>query len=494
MNSSEQLNFVADPEKFGVRFLPKDDSPIIAICGKNLKKRTTGSASEIKMHYNFSSFDFPNLASLFGKIVDINENSDASIVPDSTLIIVVDNSFDIDNPDGEDTTYKDAKVKNNPNLAFNPKKLNYAFIDHHLYETKQDECPYHSNSIMIYENFMLIAKILNKVINEKQIDDVGVLFHTDLDGIGSGLMIAKILQLIKENAVSEIDNNTIADVGLAMVLGEYGDISDKKEEDLQEIFNPSQLYASGLMKKFEILTKNLGRYMKAIRPVIDAKAHIRSDAHNAEIVEKYDELKIKYGIGYDEILYAYNKIKSFFNNLNSVTTLDILSLVSRIVQDPINRKIISMVQEEIDFMTDSYLRPETPQFDFCVKFKDLSDNEENWPTYRILFIDSAMDVGRSVMWTYRGRLQYFKDDLNAKKFSMANYKRAIIFMLKACKNICCYNLFSGKLSLQSDDASAFEIGKAFGGGGHGNIGNGSLGSVIVSFNDLKKHTIVTEMV
>lgn len=122
-------------------------------------------------------------------------------------------------------------------------------------------------------------------------------------------------------------------------------------------------------------------------------------------------------------------------------------------------------------------------------------NVDEKPIYKVLIIDSPMDVGRSVIWTYKGRLRYFKDDADLKKFTMANYKRNIPEMIMQCKNIACYNMFSGKLSLHSDEGnSAFNVAKAFGGGGHLGIDNGSLGSVSLDSDTLKNNSIIISMV
>lgn len=468
--NSNSLNFIAEPTKFGTIFFPKKENPICVLTGANLKKRESEfDLNTMVIKYNFSSFKFPSLNSLFSDKVG-EKNIDTEIFEENTLLISVDNSFDIPTE----------------------KAVSCIFIDHHLFEQITGSSRYHSNAIMIHKNFVLIAKFLEKIIREKEIQNIGVLFHTDLDGVGSGLLIAKILELIKYNRVKEISVEDIDSVSLATVLGEYGDISEDKEELLFEVFQQKDIYSAGLKKKFEIMTKNLGRYLKAIRPVIELEVHDEeySETDRSNMVNKYDELIPKYRIGYREMLKSYYKIKNYFDNLQNIDSLEIISFISSLVQDQTNRIIIELVQKEIDALVDSYLRPSTPQIDIVVQFTNI----EKSPEYKLLLIDSPLDVGRSVMWTYRGRLQYFKDDPDYKRFSMANYRAGIPYILKKCKNICCYNIFSGKLSLQSEDESAFEIGKAFGGGGHGNTGAGSLGSVLIPINKLKQNCIITEMI
>jgi len=354
-------------------------------------------------------------------------------------------------------------------------------------------CPYGSNSRMIFNNFSVIYKVLNKILAEKQVDNIGVCFHTDLDGIGSAFLIAKILYLIKNK--KEISKEEIDTTGLAMLLGEYGDISDNKLEDLQDVLSPKNSYSTGISKKMDIMTKNFGRFLKAIRPVIDLNSHSETKAGEIERLEnKLKDLAINYGVGYEEFYSSFIKIIDFFNTIEDIDQFTIIRFISQIVQDPINRIIIDLVQKEIDFMVNSYLRPETPQFDFTVQFYGFDNEDNKLPEYRLFLIDSPLDVGRSVMWTYRGRLQYFKDAVDSKKFSVANYRSIIPEMVLKCKNMCCYNIFSGKLSLQSADNSAFDIGKAFGGGGHGNTGEGSLGSVGVDIEELRKHIKVMEII
>lgn len=457
--SISKLNFIQDPIQYMTKFFPSESNPIITISCPFLSIRKT-DIKNINIKYNFSSFDFPNLKELFVSIDDKDLNLK------TTLLIVVDNSFNI-------------------NIE---KQTNVVFIDHHLYEQFVGQCPYQSNTIMLQKNFTIISKILQKIIKEKEIQNIGVLFHTDLDGIGSGLLIAKIIEIALADDNQIID---LTDMNLATILGEYGDISDNKEEILLSSFNQPESISIGLKKKFEILTKNFGRFMKAIRPIIDYYAHYTNftDYQKYTLEQKYNEYIYSYNIGYKQFENSYFKIKDYFNNLKSVNNLEIIRFISLIVQDPVNQKILELIQKEIDFMVDSYLRPTMPQIDFTLQFKNVSSE----PIYRVLFINSPLDVGRSVIWTYKGRLQYFKDPIDNKKFTMANYKAVLPKMLLQCKNICCYNLFSGKLSLHSEDNSAFEIGTAFGGGGHGNTASGSLGSALIDYEVLKDNSKLIEM-
>lgn len=486
-----KLNFLNESEKFNTKFFPSEENPVITICGKGFTKREPNTPAKFLTRYNFSSFAYPNLNTLFNCYLPRrNHVEDQQSFPsDRALIIVVDNSFDIYDPNGVPLTVEDSISPGDFNYAYNPNGFNYVFIDHHLYESKAGHCDYHSNSIMIYDNFRMIFQILQKIITSKQIDYVGVLFHTDLDGIGSGLMIAKILRLIQEGRVYTIEDDILS-VGLAMVLGEYGDISPDKKDMLMNIFKPMAAFEDGLPVKFEYLSKNIARFFKAIRPVIDIKSHIRENDDIEGLRRKYNELTFKYGLTYNEFLTSYEAIKSTFNKFVDINDLTITCFLSSLIQNPINKRIISLVQQEIDEATDGYLRPDTPQVEVSVKFTNI----ENSPEYKLLFIDSPLDIGRSVMWTYKGRLQYFKDSVEYKKFNMANYLDGLPHLKKLCNNICCYNLFSGKLSLHSSDDSAFRIGKAFGGGGHGNLedGKSSLGSVAIDFDTLNKNCVIIE--
>lgn len=485
-----KLNFLNEPEKFNTKFFPSEENPVLTICGKGFTKREPNTPAKILTYYNFSSFAYPNLNALFDCYIPVNVYTQRSDFPsDRSLIIVVDNSFDIYDPSRALITHENSINSDDFNYAYNPAGFNYVFIDHHLYESKIGKCPYHSNSIMIYENFRMIFQILQKIITSKQVDYVGVLFHTDLDGIGSGLMIAKILHLIKEGRLNLVDED-ITSIGLAMVLGEYGDISPDKQSMLFDVFKPGAAFMDGLGAKFEYLSKNIVRFFKAIRPVIDIKSHLHESCTLENLRLKYNELTFKYGLGYEEFLKAYEGIKAAFNKLGDVNDLTITLFLSSLVQNTINKKIISLVQQEIDEASDSYLRPETPQVEVSIKFTNI----ENSPEYKLLLIDSPLDIGRSVMWTYKGRLQYFKDSVVYKKFNMANYLDGLPHLKKLCKNICCYNIFSGKLSLHSSDDSAFRIGKALGGGGHGNLedGKSSLGSVAIDIETLNKNCVIIE--
>lgn len=518
MKNSDLLNFIAEPSRYNTKFFPAEDNPIITICGKGFVSREVGSQKDIRISANFSSFDYPNLYSLFCKLMVAIEGHSCvevdydtpkehyevdsynwsvmesmNINPETTLLIVVDNNFNIYDPNLRDLCEKDKRSENDRNYQINPKNLNYVFIDHHLYERKCGVCPYASNSAMIYKNFNAITKALSKIIANKQIDNVGVLFHTDLDGIGAGLMILKMLEIIKkERAPRESDIN---DIGLAFVLGEYGDISGDKEEIALSVFNQRGNKRDGVLNKMKCMAKNLGRFMKAIRPVIDCKVHLRPGMHDVELMERFNELKIKYGIGYLDVLNAYLKIKAFFNTAPSINSLSIMCLISQMVQDPINRIIIDMVQSEIDLVTSSYLKPETPQFDAFVKFGMFEDLEtDNYKPYKLLIIDSALDIGRSVMWTYTGRLKYFSNTtVDRYKYSMKDFGSELSRIYSRCENMAVYNTFSEKLSLNSTDQSAFEIAKAFGGGGHGGTESGSLGSVSVTLEDLQEHTEIVEL-
>jgi hypothetical protein len=160
--------------------------------------------------------------------------------------------------------------------------------------------------------------------------------------------------------------------------------------------------------------------------------------------------------------------------------------------DSVNRDIIVSVQQEIDFGVNSYLKPETPQIDTVVKFTNIG-----FPTkYKLLFVDTPYDIGRSIMWTYMGRLKYFKEELDDKRFSLANYRQILPEFIVQNTRIACYNIFDGKLSLNDNGNTntAFEIGKAFGGGGHGNTENGSIGSVYIDFKTLKENIDVVNII
>lgn len=477
MQENQKLEFLSDES---TKFVPSDKNPILTIVANNLKLRKS-DLSGLKICYNFNSFKHPDIDYLFGQY-----NEDPSYMcsrdkykPESVLIISVDNSFEIP---------KDSK-------------FNYIFIDHHLYEQKVGMCQYQSNSILIYKNFSLISKVLDKIIKEKEITHLGIVFHTDMDGIGSGLLIHRIVDHILNNTVETISQEDLDNIGLAAVLGEYGDISTDKEEILFEVFRQKDIYSSGLKSKMEKINKNFGRYLKAIRPIMDHYIHVKDPEpetgfNNSPTIkffrlkDKYDEYKRKYDINHKDFYASYIKIRNFFDNTKNLDTMKIVTFLTSIVQDPVNRIIIDLVQKEIDFFVNSYIYPTTPVFDMKIQFTNVQNSKD----YKLFLFDSPLDIGRSIMWSYKGKVAYFKGE-PTRDFSLYHYRSALPYISKACDNMCCYNTFSGKLSLQSSDPrNAYDIGLAFNGGGHANTDSGSIGSAFVDLDTLTNSTVLLEVI
>lgn len=454
MMESTQLTFLSSDK---TKYFSAEDNPVVVIYGDKLETRKS-EVKNIQIRCNFNSFRYPKLSSMF---TDSSDNS-------KILYISVDNSFDIP----ED------------------KKATHVFIDHHLYEQKVGECKYHSNSIMIRDNFVLIAKILDKLISTKEIEKICLLFHTDLDGIGSGFMLSRILDYIITGEVDLISKESIDQISLAAVLGEYGDVSEDKEEVLFEVFNQKEIYSSGLKSKMESLTKKFGRFLKAIRPISDYYSH--EDADHGEFVllkAKYDEYSSTYNLDSQDFQNAYIEIVNFFNNTRNIDNLKIASFLTSIVHSSRNRLILDLVQKEIEYFVNSYINPTIPLIDFKVQFT----NVDRSPDYKLFLFDSPLDIGRNIMWSYFGKIKNYKAN-PTYEYSLYHYRNALPYMIKSCENMCSYNTFTGKLSLQSKDLqNAYLIGATFGGGGHANTEAGSIGSATVDLKTFTDNCIIMEM-
>ena len=111
-----KLNFLNEPEKFNTKFFPSEENPVITICGKGFTKREPNTPARLFIRYNFSSFAYPNLNALFNYyLTRRNHVEDQQSFPsDRALIIVVDNSFDIYDPNGVPLTVEDSISSKDP--------------------------------------------------------------------------------------------------------------------------------------------------------------------------------------------------------------------------------------------------------------------------------------------------------------------------------------------------------------------------------------------
>lgn len=308
-------------------------------------------------------------------------------------------------------------------------------IDHHTYETKYpDNFDYTSNCDMIMRNFLNIYNYLKetfKILNNS-FQKINIFIHTDMDGIFSGLMVKYIIHCIYNN--EEINKNNVKkytrEIILPYILGELGDISSQIGDIVERKLPQFNL------KKLQNFQKYCNRLFKGFKNCIelDILECINDDF-------KYNDIEHRVLRSILILCNSYNVLSNsfFYYFINYLeTSEDCLQLVSNVEFDINNNK------RNIENLT----------LPMMVKFEGYEDIP-----YYFFVIESKYDIGRSLLWSYKGS--------NNKTKSFNN-----------C-GICVYNNGLRKLSSHSfDNDSSYHISKnLFGGGGHILKNGEALGSV-----------------
>jgi hypothetical protein len=379
---------------------------------------------------------------------------------ESCLKIVLDNNFDLDIDD-----------------------KNYIFIDHHLSENIYNN-KFTSNTLLLYNNYDNIKKILSKILESKK-NYINVLYHFDLDGICSALLLKIMLYEIYNNecVIDDITKKFIT------ILGEYGDISDNKTNMIDSSIS-NLLYCEGDIenfgKKIGSFSTNISRIIKIIRPFI-LKIDITEEVLE-EIVSVLSRKIDGSNTSFVRIAYKFiTDIQNFGNTIDNDKDLSIpgiINLCNNISNDHDYNILKLLFEEEMISIINNMVYPDKNSGIFLVycTFIDDPDNNE----YLLIFINNFFDMGRSVLFSYRGKLQYYKQEQYESnyKYYNHNYFGGIKKMLDRSQNIACFNNTLNKLVLDSRiNSSSYNIGISLGGGGHNN-GNNSLGSVNINKNIL----------
>lgn len=408
---------------------------------------------EFEIEYHFSNFNRPSLI-------------------DNELNIFVDNSYEVLSDDY------------------------VLFIDHHqveqsiLYKTTNDQYVIDNYKEFCVSNANLMYNIYEDIVDvvkKLKFNKVNVYMHTDLDGIASGLIMRQILEDVKNNSISKEKNI------LSMILGNYGDVYPDAKYGLADLFNSVPEDIVVFDKKLKIIVKQIGRFMKATRPILDSILDKKSvDLKEEEHIKKS---LLKNNIQLDDLKYVIQElIFTYIENMKNADTANVITFINSFMSNDVFKAVNEEFQNIIDMSVKEYLEPTYPLIELTAIFKKDKENTE----FKILFIDNIFDCGRSVIWKYRySYKQLLRNSvINSKwKYKLTDWKNKN--HNKLMKNIACYNRRLNKLTLDGDNNSSFEIATSYSkpGGGHlgtTSDGKGSIGSVIVSEEEFMNSLVIKE--
>lgn len=384
------------------------------------------------IHINFSSFsENEDIIKLYNK--------------KDCLVIFVDNSYEITNEEF---------IKNNM----------IAFIDHHLTEETYGDGST-SNAGQITDNVELIYKFLSIPIYSKviPISDIYLFIHTDVDGICSGLLITKMLQdLIScniDNIVSEMPNlisNFINTTSLISSFGDYGDVS----EDAIYRFMDSSIYdldqIKTLDKKYKVMIKNISRFFKILKPVIN----------NTINYETMQNILKTYDININDVIDFYkNKILKSMITPSKINNQFFVYYINNIVTSPFFKNYIDIITKDINRLTDILISEDNNNIN-ALDMMGCFSIDTSRTIYKLIIIDSPFDIGRNVMYSYKAKIEYNKISTGNKYSYKLGDMDSFINLYDSVKNIMCYNISIHKISIMSENDSAYNISAYFNGGGH----------------------------
>lgn len=370
-----------------------------------------------------------------------NEIKEYREIVDKKEIELIFSSFDLPSPFYDENSRFNEDTRNYLNIwcdnaPSDLSKLNTPniIIDHHTYETKYpDNFDYTSNCDMIMRNFGIIYSYLKEVFYNLNngFQKVNIFIHTDMDGIFSGMMIKYIITLIYNDINITKDNikNYKHEIILPYVLGEMGDISSKIENIIKEKIPELNYYR---LQRFQ---RYCNRLFKGFKNAINVDI-LRFNDDGSFYYNDLEHKVLRYILALCNSNDTYNKT-FFYYFINCLdTNPDCLQLVSNVEFDINNSKRLL----------------ESLTVPIIIKFDDY-----NCPYY-FFTINSNYDVGRSVLWSYKGS--------NSKSMNFDNM------------GIMVYNQTLKKLSSHSfGNDTSYNISKdLFNGGGHILKNGDALGS------------------
>lgn len=367
------------------------------------------------------------------------------------------------------------------------------FIDHHIVEQNvvnkvtDDQFVIENSLKYCVSNANLMYNIYEdiiEVVKSLKFDSVNVFMHTDLDGIASGLIMRQILEDVKNNTMSKDK------ILLSMILGNYGDLFKEAKFGLVDLFpDPTEVVVFD--KKLKIIVKQIGRFMKSVRPSLDSILKIDS-------IEKIDETKNKFlknSIDIEDLNHiVQDLIFGGIENMTNVNTINVISYLNTLLSNKTFQFVNEEFQNVINNTVNEYISPKYPMIELTAIFK----NDPTSTEYKILFIDSLFDCARSIVWKYRigyGQLVRKSVILSKWSYNVTNYKKKDHHKLMS--NIACFNKQLNKLTLDSKSTdSAFKIATTYSTPGGGHLGTsdsgGSIGSVIVPEKEFMDSIIIKE--
>lgn len=348
---------------------------------------------------------------------------------------------------------------------------NIVFIDHHLVEQMKN-VHYPSNAQLLYDNYQIIYKVLERLITSYDFGYcISIWYHEDLDGLMSAIICKKIINDIFQ---SKIDNAFKYKLNLIKIAGNYGDIYQDAKLDLiatvgnKESVNIYDKKMSGLQKAFS-------RFMKAVRNIIYV-----SDETS---IKQINNFLSRINVTHSDIIMTFNTLHNLILSLNDIDIKTSIIIFNWISQNYVINSLVKCYNSEIERIISSFVSPQKNEgvsSEIFVRHR----KDETHTTYRLLFIDSLFDMNRSIIWKYRSSLnslrkvsstpslwQYKVTDWIKQNTTLSN-------TVLNTDNIMCYNITTQKLSLDSENGSAFAIASFYDGGGHADIENKrSIGSV-----------------
>lgn len=368
---------------------------------------------------------------------------------------------------------------------------NVIFIDHHAVEVLFN-ANYGSNADMMSKNYSMIYNAIKQIITTFRFKTIEIHTHWDIDGVASALIMRKVCIDINNG---KIDPHYEIKIKLAKILGNFGDIDPNAALSLIDIMDDDRAVKI-YTKKINSFCKTFSRFMKATRPIYPVFNDTDENEYK-DYIDRFNRYIKDSGLTVSDIQDVVEK--KIFESLTKLNDIDAKSLIyyfNNIATSKVVNKMVEFFNVETDRIISSYISPsksDSAAFEMFVKFK----KDAAGTVFRLLICETEFDAGRTILWKYRS--SYAAAARNKKTsqwyYSVTDWDR-VKPNVANLDNIACYNSLTGKLSLDGNNNSAFEIGQALGGGGHGDIDGGkrSLGSVIVKdINKLFDEIIIIEL-
>lgn len=327
------------------------------------------------------------------------------------------------------------------------------FIDHHL--TEQDGVDFSSNTRLIIENYDYIKDELKKSFLHNEYNDtvLTIYYHCDIDGLMSAMLVKNILEGKKFKPTMS---------SLVGIFGELGDISDSTDSLIEKYFSEicnstpgicNSISPDSFIKKIKLISSKMARVLKVFR--------------SFERTHKLININV----------YDFEDCLTDWINDTDCSDFGIMYLVNNLVSNEQSQLMIEFMDIERNRLANQYLDPgkvSSPIFEStCIYKKEM---------FKLLIIDSPIDVGRSLLWTIRGKLRYWNKPKDKYNYSISDMKGFI--NISSFENFAIYNTTLRKLSIDSEKSDlAYNLAKELNGGGH-ITEEGSIGSCEIDFKIL----------